>query len=92
MITHRDVMNSLPKKRRQAIEARAAIILATVERAQERDGRQDRQTTVMMKTLKSRCASRTATSRRVNARSMRGSRRVAMNHSCVLPSLITLRR
>jgi hypothetical protein len=42
MITHRDVMNSLPKRRRRAIEARAVQILATVERAPEDHRRQDR--------------------------------------------------
>lgn len=35
MITHRDVMNRLPKKRRRAIEARAAHILAEEMTLQE---------------------------------------------------------
>lgn len=90
MITHRDVMNRLLEKRRRAIEARAAQILATVERAQERHCRQDRQTTVREATLKRRCPSRTAASSRVKARGTRGSRRVAKNHSWVLPWMSTL--
>jgi hypothetical protein len=73
MITHRDVMNSLPKKRRWAIEARSAN--PCDGRARERDchGCQAIQTTVMVKTFKRRCPSRTTASRRVKERGPWGS-------------------
>lgn len=68
MITHRDVMNSLPKKRRRAIEARAANPCDGRARERDRHGCQARQTTVMVETLKRRCPSRTAAWGRVKER------------------------
>ena len=74
MITHRDAMNSLPNKRRRAIEALAANPCNGRARERDRHGCQARQTTVMVETLKRRCPSRTAASSRVKARGTWGSR------------------
>lgn len=51
MITHRDVMNRLPKKRRRAIEARAAQILAEEMTLQELRRALKRSQVTMAKTL-----------------------------------------
>jgi hypothetical protein len=63
MITHRHVMNSLTKKRLRAIEARGANPCDGRARERDRYGCQAKQTTVMVKTLKRRCPTRTAASR-----------------------------
>lgn len=51
MITHRDVMKALPKKRRRAIEARAAQILAEEMTLQELRRALKRSQTTIAKTL-----------------------------------------